>query len=649
MPMRNHRCFLLSLLVLSACCAPLRAQVLVSDDHLRVIPSLIRPLPFSEEATGARSQGPDTLDFAAQPVFFDDFSQAALLPDSSKWYLGGSNHYPLRSEHMAVAPPSRGVMTFDGANSEGQAYELRSLASGTADVLRSHCLDLSSFGVSDNLYLSFYLQPQGLGNQPDNRAPSNVDEFRVYFANNSAPGDQQNNLQEVFSITGSAVKPFRQYIIPLNDPAFFHPGFYVQFEISGSLNGYLDHWHLDYVYLAPNRSRGDTTYHDVSVLYLASSPLAPYTAIPYRQYQQGSFMQPFQVWVSNLGSQVTSAALAATLSDPVGQTPFPTGNLLASALNLPPRTQTNIDFGNAFSDQLIEQDAAFQVDLEIESGDPVGINDRLRQRFRLDSLFAYDDGEADASFGLNKTRGFGVRYDLQQPDTLVAIWVNFVPTVNCQTTDCNSIRYMENEAFRLTLWSDDHPDSTQYRQIAGSRVRYGDSLNHFERFVLDIPQAVSGTFWVGLQQLTELPIGVGFDLNYANNEYMFWDSSGVWTELKLNGTLMIRPELQNGRNLSTGLDAPLGRSVAVRTFPNPTRGSVVRMSYAHPEGIRRHHVSLWNLQGQRWLMQMLSPRAASVQLELPPSLPAGVYLLRHRLEMYDGQEQVFTEKLLIQP
>ncbi|RMG25437.1 MAG: hypothetical protein D6730_10845 [Bacteroidetes bacterium] len=620
-----------------------KGQSLLSDDQLREVPQLQEA---HHQPLAGRSAGADTLAFSASQPFFDDFSGSSLLPDSSKWMLRGSMAYPLISRHLAVRPPSKGVATFDGADSQGHAYVQISLSAGRADVLRTHCIDLSGLSPANQVALSFFLQPEGLGNQPDNRPPGNVDEFKVFFADNTDPGNNQDNLREVLSVTGGPLREFRQYFIPLTDPAFFHKGFYIQFESHGSLNGYLDHWHLDYVYLAANRTTADTAYHDVSALYAQNSPLAPYSAIPFRQYQQGSFMQPFQVYVSNLDRQLVAPALAASIQDPVGQTPFQGTFQQALSLNLSPYTRSPIDFENPFSEQPILNNAALQLDLEVELGDEVPQNDVVHERFRLDSVFAYDDGEADAAFGLNKSRGFGVQYDLTRPDTLVAVWISFVPTVNCRTTDCGSLVYMQNEAFRLTLWNKPHPDSTQYKQISGSRVRYGDSINHFVRYALDIPQPVSGRFWVGVQQLTSLPIGVGFDRTYPNDAFMYWDSSGVWTPLRLGGSLMIRAELQNGRDLSTAV-TPAADPLRIHAFPNPNRGSMLHLQYQGKTQWRSYRLSLFAPDGRMLWQDSFEGKPASIAL--PAHLSAGLYLLRHEVSLASGNTLYLHEKLLIQP
>lgn len=629
------------------CISKMEAQQLISDDHLTHIPVYSPPFSSQHNSYLSRSIAADTLIFSANQPFFDDFSSGSSIPDSSKWCLRGSEKYPIISKRMAVRPPSQGVATFDGVNSKGQAYVQESLAAGEADALRTHCIDLSGFNASDNIKLSFFLQPQGLGNAPDNIAPGNVDEFNVYLADSRDPGSSgRDNLRKVFSIPGTPLKEFRQYVIPIDNPAYFHSGFYILFENKGALYGYLDQWHLDYVYMAPNRSNADTTYNDVSTLYLESSPLSPYTAIPFEQYKGGNFMQPFQAIVSNLDGRSVSAAVDAQIIEGLSQTGFPTGNRLVEAVNLSPFARNTISFdGGQFLDQNILNNASYQLDLDIESGDARPQNDKIREIFRIDSVYAYDDGEADASFGLNKSRGFGVRFDLEKPDSLVAIWMSFVPTLNCRTNDCGGVEYMENIAFRLTIWKNEHPDSTMYRQISGSRVRYGDSLNHFERFPLDIIQGVPQRFWIGIQQLSSRPIGVGYDLSYNNDAYTYWDSAGHWVNASFGGSLMIRAEMKNGRDLSTAIFPVQQTDVSANIYPNPLNGRNLTVQFSDQANFKSHKLSLWNLQGQQVYSSPILYQGQ--MLRLPATLSSGIFLVKHEFDLKNGRKKIQTDKLLI--
>ena len=90
--------------------------------------------------------------------FFDDFSSNQLSP--SLW-IGNStfvnNNYPIN-------PPTIGVVTFDGLDSSGFAYDINMTNnSGQADQLLSQEIDLSNI---DTAFFLFFHQAQGLGDNP---------------------------------------------------------------------------------------------------------------------------------------------------------------------------------------------------------------------------------------------------------------------------------------------------------------------------------------------------------------------------------------------------------------------------------------------------------------------------------------------------
>ncbi|HRG43001.1 MAG TPA: hypothetical protein PKY97_01000, partial [Saprospiraceae bacterium] len=86
--------------------------------------------------------------------FFDDFAYDSKYPDPVRWV--DNNVYV--NNTMADMPPSIGVATFDGLNSNGTPY---GGSFGRSDYLTSAFIDLSSISSTDPLYLSFYLQPKG--------------------------------------------------------------------------------------------------------------------------------------------------------------------------------------------------------------------------------------------------------------------------------------------------------------------------------------------------------------------------------------------------------------------------------------------------------------------------------------------------------
>jgi hypothetical protein len=608
-------------------------QVILSDDRLRPSDSNAPLRP------SARLVEPDTLPFSPSQPFLDDFFISGQTPDTSLWFLG-NDRYPNLQRRGAVNPPTLGYAVFDGADPFGGAYET-TLLYGYGDLLASHFIDLAPYNASDNVKLSFFLQPQGLANQPEA-----LDSFLVYF------NDVNDNWIQVFGQKGTALKPFQQFVIPVTDPDFFHTRFQIIFRNKGTLTGLIDNWFLDYVYLGMNRSAADTTYNDVSILNIKSSLLDPFTAIPYQQFQGRSLMKAFDVAIGSVNGSLRSSTTTATITDPVGGTIFTSGNEQLLATQFPPYTQSVISFG-PFSDQVLNPySATYDLTLTLPPDvDMRPANNTYRERFRVDSLFAYDDGEADGAYGLNAPKGFGQRFEIEVTDPIVAVWICFVPVVNYNPVSGAST-YMEGTSFRLNIWDDPHPDSVLYQQVAGAVVSYTDSINHFHRFPLDEPVTIGAgdTIWVGIQQVDNNPIGVGYDRTYSNGDRFYYDAGGGnWIPSGLGGTLMIRPEFRNISFNPLGIGDDISQSsLFVKSFPNPATNRRIFVRIRSELPVWEHNMIILDLQGRelgRYVHEW--PDQNKIPVLLPAAVHSGMYLLRHSITLSDGTVVEKIEKLLI--
>ena len=108
-----------------------------------------------------------------QPVtlpFFDDFKQPGIFPDTARWM---NNDVYINSD-FALFPPSWGAATFDAIDSKGNIYGNANPLQFKADQLISRPIRLDSIfspskkalSPADSIYLSFYYQPEGIGNDP---------------------------------------------------------------------------------------------------------------------------------------------------------------------------------------------------------------------------------------------------------------------------------------------------------------------------------------------------------------------------------------------------------------------------------------------------------------------------------------------------
>lgn len=573
---------------------------------------------------------PHTLPFSEIQPFFDDFTKSGQLVDTAKWFLADTNLQPALYRHGAIGNPTAGIVTFDGLNADGDVYST-TLASGYADVLESHYIDLSSYQVGDSVVFSFYLAPKGIG-----EAPEQTDSFFVYFHK------IDGTWQEVFAKEGGGSPTMKAYYIPLNQFEYFHSEFQIRFRNKGSLNAHIDLWHLDYVFLGPYRTINDSSYNDVAIVTVEAPLIAPYTAIPYQHFVGKSLVKPFMVLTHNMKDIPSAPSVDAKLTDPVGGNIFTSG---ASESKYPVIMGQEIirDTFTTFTDQTLNPYVAsylLRVSLPPDVDGYTG-NNKFFELYRIDSLMAYDDGEAEGSYGIESgPKGFGQKFHIDKADSVTAVWISFSPRVNYNVISQQSI-YMNAYPFRLKIWNYAHPDSF-ILDLTGTKVFYEDSVNSFHRFVLPEPVKVNGDFWVGIEQVDRWPIGVGLDMNYDNKQWVNWDSAGVWVTSQIPGSLMIRPELPYIKyEVTTAVTAPITIEKEAYIYPNPTsRGhiSIHLSDYA-----QSYHLSIFNLQGQEVVAFFAEYVNEDNSFDVE-RLPAGVYFVKHEMVNEKGLKTVITEK-----
>ena len=103
--------------------------------------------------------------------FFDDFSHSDTYPDSTKW----TDNNVLVNDGFPLCPPNRKGATFDVLDANGRVYSYAISNAFIAEYLTSVRIRLDSImepepralTPADSIYLSFYYQPQGNGNSPE--------------------------------------------------------------------------------------------------------------------------------------------------------------------------------------------------------------------------------------------------------------------------------------------------------------------------------------------------------------------------------------------------------------------------------------------------------------------------------------------------
>ena len=215
---------------------------------------------------------PDTLELP----FFDDFSRQGNLPHAPFWI----DEYAFINTSYTLNPITIGVATMDAIYSDGSLNGSGSIPF-ESDFLTSAPINLDYPGRTD-IYLSFFYEPMGLGDVPEEWDSLTVE----FFAPDSA------RWETVWNAPGSANDTFLQVFIHVSEERFLKKGFHFRFKNYASHYslakpdqvGNVDHWHIDYVYLDTARSSNITAINDVSMISPMPSILKNYEAIPWQHF-----------------------------------------------------------------------------------------------------------------------------------------------------------------------------------------------------------------------------------------------------------------------------------------------------------------------------------------------------------------------------
>ncbi len=534
--------------------------------------------------------------------FWDDFSSSDTLLRDSLWLYGNS---VLLNNGLGIRPPSKNIVSFDGADSLGKPYNVNDvLAKGFADQLASQPIrmDLVDISLQNTVYISFFYQLQGRGEPPD-------------------PGDQlilslkaQNGAWENVYIleTNSTMQPdvFEQVIVQISDPKFFHADFQFRFSNYARLSGPYDTWNVDYVYLNSGRSATDLYYPDRTVSTSFTSMFHDYFAMPVRHFLEdvpGNLLAPsldlYNLKLFNLpgldphvqpinyttGAQITSrvGGVTSTTTVKLDSAQYPGSDLsglqyLTVNLNKIPNASEfdpmadsihiRLKYGMATKDN-IPISLTGDYDPAIFSPIDFRYSDSLVANYVLSSYYAYDDGTAEYAAGLNQAGSFlAFLFEMKtlNPDTLVYVDIYF-PEFGDNTSQSLLLQIR-------TILSDNTSTTLLDQLIVIDRK----TKNTFTRYPLYRSVPVGGAFYIGWKQLSNVPIPVGLDKNTDNGDKIFYNTNGIWVQnTNVKGSIMVRPGFGKGDgSLVSGLS---NEEKMPTIYPNPTSG--ICYLKGHPESL----------------------------------------------------------------
>lgn len=557
-------------------------------------------------------------------LFFAEANDTALWIDDEA-YL---------NDRYAVNPPTYGVVTFDGLDDLGYPYvDNGPEQSGVADYLTSKPINLANT-ISDSIYLSFYYQPEGLGNEPE------TDDSLVleFWAPDSA------TWYHIWGVEGGELDSFQLVHIKIEEDHFKQNGFQFRFKNYATLNGNLDHWHIDYVYLDEFRQFDDTLMKDLAFVYPSTGLLREYTAMPWKHFKwnPGSYMKNAMTMPSYNGSNdpknVDNRNLIIKHDGMVLNNFLDATVLNANALDYTPLNYSVLDAPNNFVFDTSLADTCIHFDVVHALHTPTNpeklrVNDTVVFDQAFENYYAYDDGTAEKAYGpqsQNSSAQLAYEFDIQQPDTLIGILIHFVPAVED----------VSNNTFWLTVWdqSGGKPGNVihQSSQLPFYKPIYLDGRNSFGFYGFQDGEKVyvDDTYYIGYQQQDPESLNIGFDANNDNSDRIFYNVTGTWQNTSFEGSLLIRPVFASLKDRALDTEEMV-KNYQVNIYPNPSRG----LFYVEGDkAILNGNYQLFDLSGR-----VVDSGAVQHQLNFQP-METGSYILQ--LSSNNGPKVI--KKIIIQ-
>lgn len=588
------------------------------------------------------------LSVGGQEVFMDDFSGEGPATDPLLWL----DTDPYVNQAFGVNPPTTGVATFDGLGPKGRPY---GGGLGAADRLTSTYLDLAA--LPGDVFLSFWVQPGGLGERPRPQ-----DELVLEYRDFNGDWDEFISIVvDSFPVAPGQISPFRFFSFPI--PALYKHGAF-QFRLTNYNNrsGINNIWHIDYIRLGQLASNPAIT--DLAFTAPPRSILANYSSMPWWHFKgiETTELDPvIEVRARSLSDQDRNAEPSfvrleelSTGVELFSESLFGSGaerNFLAGVFKERDYDLrgTGVFEANIYTSYLNLMSGAtfdgperleFRMEYSLATSQTTGPgyesvlrNDRAAASTIFDNYFAYDDGTAESALIAQEDDQIAVRFTSTVDDTLRAVRIHFP----------HMISDISNQEFNLKIWTgslDDEPELVMSFLKPFYPDRVLDTLQGYTTYPLAgadgnlRPLALpAGDFYIGWEQLTGCTftdcIPVGLDKNHPEGQavsYFKRGNSDQWqafSELGIPipaGALMLRPVVGSETPGPTSTDEPRREAFSLKVFPNPARDV---LNIYLPEGdYGDYRAELYNGLGQLVQQGVLQP-----QLNLE-ACESGLYLLR---------------------
>lgn len=550
------------------------------------------------------------IEFVVRPLlqlpFFDDFNYEGPYPDNVLW----TDKTVFVNNTFSKHPPTVGMASFDGLDAFGTPY---GGAQGIADMLTSGFINLKDNSEGDNIHLTFYAQPKGLGLSIASR-----DSLLVQFKNDKGVWITKLAVSDTILHSREEDPAFVFYsiVIKNEDNNYFHDNFQFRFLNYNARQGSDGLWQVDYIKLRKETLPVKQEIADVAFMAPPDPFTYPYSQMPWWQFKgfgNTEIKKEGADWridfrVNNLFNTTLTADPSKIKIEETTSNTVILDNI--TLLEVPPITTENqrdvppglhnynrkINIEGPLATlqalpgtgiKLVKTTYSF-----VQKGEPsVGIpailnNNTVSSTTRFDEDFAYDDGSGEfkiqaASVNPGSPSIIAVKFHANVEDSIGAIRL-YIPRFK------NNI---SNQQLNLKIWqgSLDNEIHTEYGLSPYYADTNLDTLQGFTTYVMTdlnthkkkyVP-IVPGDFYVGWQQVTFAPqneIPVGYDRNSPGGfDKVFLYYNNQWLSLKdyykdMDGSVMIRPVM--GPKIQYNTPTKDVVTYPINLYPNPTTGVV---------------------------------------------------------------------------
>jgi hypothetical protein len=559
--------------------------------------------------------------------FFEDFSVMKVYPDQSKW----TGLSVFVNSSFPDMPPSIGVATLDAIDATGEVYAINDRVT-PSDTLTTKPFNLLPYkNTNAQVVLSFWCQAGGKGEMPDPKdslvleyyAPLSHEWIWIWDSSAFSAGAFQ---QKIFTVPKS----------------FYEDGFQFRFrnytsmsinEVKGKYGALsnVDQWHLDYFMMDTMPRASHSTISDIAFVDPLSDLLYDYTTVPWNHvdYAQSIARNKVRYVVRNFNPYETanierSYSVRNVLTQEISNYEVLNGDIGPNSIWI-----RNDPFDHSFNYEPTPY-GKFEVTAFIGTlASQFMGNDTVKYTQLFKDYYAYDDGTAEFGFGISgeSTTGAMVacRFPVFRADTIRGIDIFFNKTRN---------NYTANLYFKLCIWKnkDGKPGDTLFVSEKDFTPDTSMGLLEFKRYMLPLSREiiVDDTVFIGIQQLQEDFLNIGYDISHDNRRNIFVNITGSWysvDSLNPSGSLMMRPVFST-EEFPSGTGRIESGPATLTVYPNPVT-DLLHILIPEVLGSEEGTLFIYDITGRQALAERLSSTVYVGYLK------PGIYLIR--LVMKSGQ------------